>query len=124
MEERMEIIVTCEDGQTWRRTIPAKLWQCLADRVQFERRFGVPAVAYGAHIRAGTLPDEWPLFYAWRRLVRDGGPAGVPLEFDRFVEQVTDLDLLDPDAPEDAPDEPTVQPEAEPLDPTEVPSTP
>lgn len=120
MEERIEITATRQNGETYNCTAPRKMWMCLADRVHFERRFGVPAIAYEAHRRAGTLPDEWPLFFAWRCLVR-GVPELAEVGFDVFVEDALELDLNDPDAPDTEASEGAgtqIQPEEAEPDPT------
>lgn len=102
---------------------PIRMWQCLADRVQFERRFGVPADAYEAHRAVRTLPDEWFAFYGFRCLAR-GVQALSQMSFDDFTEQLLSLAVVDPDAPDE--EEPASEPEADAVapDPMDLPAEP
>jgi hypothetical protein len=76
----------------------------LADRVAFERRWGVAfetlfdVSAEGDNIVGPEWRDERGAFFCWRVLERAGVPVG---DFDAFVEQVADINVERVDGPVD-----------------------
>jgi hypothetical protein len=79
------------------------MFMCAADRVAFERRFGVTVGQLaeitgsgpGGAVDLGRLREEWILFFAWRCANRS--PGGDQGPFDAWIELVAGVELADID---------------------------
>lgn len=76
---------------------------CTADRVAFERKFGLPWAAV-----TGDLRQEWVAYLVWRVMNRSS--AGDQGGFDEWIERVAEIDF--PDEEVETPD-PTKPPPIE-----------
>lgn len=84
---------TMADGTEHETTTTERMYMCLADRVQFERRFNVSFGELRINSAAGIQHDEWIAFFVWRALAR-GVPALSQVSFDDFVEAAAELDII------------------------------
>jgi len=90
--QQAKVKATMEDGTFFEASGP---WMTLADRVAFERQFGMNVATIGkayqgaAKKDTGQLREEWTVFWAFRLLARSC-PVG---PYKDFIERVAEMNI-------------------------------